>query len=63
MKSNENNENNDINYNDYIEYIDDRKFNDFRYLINSAKLEKLGWKPKINFEEGLKRTIESFIWK
>lgn len=57
------NVNNQINYNDYIEYIDDRKFNDFRYLINSAKLEKLGWKPKINFEEGLKRTIESFIGK
>jgi dTDP-glucose 4,6-dehydratase len=44
----------------YIEYIPDRNFNDFRYLINSEKLEKLGWKPKIDFEEGLKRTIQSF---
>ena len=47
-------------FEDYIEYIPDRNFNDFRYLINSEKLEKLGWNPKINFEEGIKRTIQSF---
>ena len=47
-------------FEDYIEYIPDRNFNDFRYLINSNKLEKLGWSPKINFEEGIKRTIQSF---
>jgi dTDP-glucose 4,6-dehydratase len=44
----------------YVNYIDDRKFNDYRYLINSNKLEKLGWKNKINFEEGLNKTIEYF---
>ena len=47
-------------FDDYVEYIPDRNFNDFRYLINSEKLEKLGWSPKINFEEGIKRTIQSF---
>lgn len=47
-------------FEDYIEYIPDRNFNDFRYLINSDKLKKLGWSPKINFEEGIKRTIQSF---
>jgi dTDP-glucose 4,6-dehydratase len=47
-------------FEDHIVYIPDRNFNDFRYLINSEKLEKLGWTPKINFEEGLKRTIQSF---
>ena len=46
-------------FEDYIEYIPDRNFNDFRYLINSEKLDKLGWTPKINFEEGIKRTIQS----
>ncbi len=51
---------NSENFEDHIEYIQDRNFNDFRYLINSEKLEKLGWLPKINFEEGLKRTIQSF---
>lgn len=48
------------NYDEYINYVEDRNFNDFRYLINSAKLELLGWKPRIDFEEGLKRTIQSF---
>lgn len=47
-------------FEDYIEYIPDRNFNDFRYLINSEKLEKLGWSPKIKFEEGIKKTIKSF---
>lgn len=47
-------------YKEYIENVEDRKFNDFRYLITSSKLEKLGWKPKIIFEDGIKRTIEYF---
>lgn len=28
---------------DYIEYVQDRPFNDSRYLINSDKLKSLGW--------------------
>lgn len=47
-------------YKEYIQYVEDRKFNDFRYLITSSKLEKLGWKPKIVFEDGMKRTIDYF---
>ena len=48
------------NYSEHIEYVKDRNFNDFRYLINSNKLEKLGWKANIEFEEGLQKTIEYF---
>lgn len=51
---------NSVKSEQYIEFIPDRNFNDFRYLINSEKLEKLGWSPIINFEEGIKRTIQSF---
>lgn len=41
-----------------IEYVEDRKGHDLRYAIDSSKLQKeLGWKPKHNFEEGLKSTI------
>ena len=47
-------------YDDYIKYIPDRNFNDFRYLINSNKLKKLGWSTKVNFEEGLEETIKYF---
>jgi len=42
-----------------IEYVEDRKGHDFRYAINSSKIKKeLNWEPQVNFEEGLKKTIE-----
>lgn len=37
-------------------FVADRNFNDQRYLISSAKIEGLGWKPRTPFSEGLKRT-------
>ena len=44
--------------NNMIKYVPDRKFNDLRYTINSTKLHKLGWKEEMNWEEGLKSTVE-----
>jgi len=41
-----------------IKYVPDRKFNDLRYTINSSKLHKLGWKEEMNWEEGLKITVD-----
>lgn len=42
-----------------IEYVQDRLGHDFRYAIDSSKIQnELGWKPKINFEEGLKQTLK-----
>jgi GDP-L-fucose synthase len=32
-----------------------------RKVVSSKKLNKLGWKPKINFNKGLKITIEDFL--
>lgn len=40
------------------EFIQDRCFNDQRYFIQADKLESLGWKRQISFEDGLKKTIE-----
>ena len=48
------------NSDEHIEYIKDRNFNDFRYLINSNKLEKLGWKPKSDFNIELEKKIKYF---
>jgi len=45
-------------HDDYIKYYPDRKFNDLRYTITSAKLEKLGWKEQMTWEKGLKETVE-----
>jgi dTDP-glucose 4,6-dehydratase len=42
-----------------IEYVEDRKGHDFRYAIDDRKIRtELDWQPQVNFEEGLKRTID-----
>ena len=41
-----------------LEYIPDRRYNDRQYRILSSKIEKLGWKPVIEFAEGLKKVIK-----
>ena len=41
-----------------ITYVTDRKGHDLRYAIDPTKIEtELGWKPKYNFESGIKETI------
>jgi|SaaInlStandDraft_6_1057023.scaffolds.fasta_scaffold01732_5 dTDP-glucose 4,6-dehydratase len=47
-------------YNNYIEYIEDRPFNDCRYLISNEKLKDLEWKQTINFDEGLEKVINYY---
>jgi len=41
-----------------IKYVDDRRGHDWRYAIDSSKIKKLGWKPIIEFNEGLRKTID-----
>ena len=41
-----------------VVHVKDRAFNDRRYYIGSDKLSQLGWKERVGWEEGLKRTIE-----
>lgn len=40
----------------HIEFVQDRAFNDRRYGVDCSKLESLGWKPRMGFEEGLRKT-------
>lgn len=47
-----------IDRNEKIYYVENRCFNDQRYTLNTNKLNELGWKPEIIFEEGLKKTIK-----
>ena len=42
----------------WITHIEDRNFNDSRYWIKSEPLARLGWRQKVDFEDGLERTIE-----
>jgi len=44
---------------DIIEYVGDRPGHDKRYSINAEKIQKeIGWKPKYEFEQALKITVE-----
>jgi dTDP-glucose 4,6-dehydratase len=41
-----------------IQFVPDRPGHDWRYSIDSSAIRKLGWEPKVNFEEGLGKTVE-----
>lgn len=38
--------------------VEDRPFNDTRYFISNEKCQSLGWSPQIDFEQGLRLTID-----
>jgi len=43
-------------------YVEDRPGHDYRYAVNSKKIEnELGWQPKYSFETGMKETIDWYI--
>lgn len=45
-----------------IKKVADRLGHDFRYAIDPTKIEtELGWTPQINFDDGLKETVEWYI--
>ena len=45
-------------YRDLMTYVDDRLGHDFRYALDTKKINDLGWQPKIPFSDGLLDTIE-----
>jgi dTDP-glucose 4,6-dehydratase len=45
-----------------ITFVKDRPGHDLRYAIDATKLNKeLGWKPSLQFEEGLEKTVDWYI--
>ncbi len=45
-----------------ITYVTDRAGHDHRYAIDATKIEKdLGWKPSLQFKEGLGKTIDWYL--
>lgn len=45
-----------------ITYVRDRAGHDLRYAIDATKLSKeLGWKPSLEFEEGLRKTVKWYL--
>lgn len=44
------------------EFVNDRLGHDIRYSLDSGKIKKaLGWKPKVNFSEGIKLTVNWYL--
>jgi dTDP-glucose 4,6-dehydratase len=48
----------DKEFNTCIKNVEDRLFNDFRYCVDSSRLNNLDWCPITTFETGLEKTIE-----
>ena len=47
---------------DLIEFVEDRPGHDFRYSMDSQKIKKeLNWQTKVNFEEGIKKTVNWYL--
>ncbi|MEI6297442.1 MAG: dTDP-glucose 4,6-dehydratase, partial [bacterium] len=45
-----------------ITYVKDRAGHDLRYAIDSSKIQKeLGWKPSLQFAEGLEKTVDWYL--
>ncbi|HNA59241.1 MAG TPA: GDP-mannose 4,6-dehydratase, partial [Chitinophagales bacterium] len=45
-----------------ITYVTDRPGHDMRYAIDAQKLNReLGWKPSVDFEQGLEKTVEWYL--
>lgn len=45
-----------------IRHVEDRAGHDFRYAIDTTRVEhELGWKPEMDFETGLRATIDWYL--
>ncbi len=45
-----------------ITFVTDRAGHDFRYAIDSTKLQsELGWKPEVKFDEGFEQTVDWYL--
>lgn len=45
-----------------ITYVTDRPGHDLRYAIDASRLnQELGWKPSLQFEEGLEKTVDWYL--
>ena len=45
-----------------IQFVTDRAGHDLRYAIDSTKImSELGWKPSLQFEEGLEKTVDWYL--
>jgi dTDP-D-glucose 4,6-dehydratase len=51
----------DINPDDWIEHVEDRAFNDSRYMIDSTKLNDLIWQANLDFDTLLREMVKWYF--
>lgn len=44
-----------------IRHVPDRPGHDWRYALDSSKMQALGWRPRVPFEQGLQETISFYL--
>ncbi|MDQ6933614.1 MAG: dTDP-glucose 4,6-dehydratase [Candidatus Eremiobacteraeota bacterium] len=45
-------------FDSHVRYVSDREGHDRRYALDGRKIGRLGWQPKIPFEQGLSATVQ-----
>jgi dTDP-glucose 4,6-dehydratase len=45
----------------YIDFVEDRLGHDRRYSVNCSKIENLGYKPNVAFDNNLKSTLDWYL--
>jgi dTDP-glucose 4,6-dehydratase len=51
-----------VSHRTQIQFVTDRPGHDFRYAIDPSKLEgELGWRPRVRFVEGIRRTVDWYL--
>jgi len=48
---------------DFIDFVEDRPGHDFRYCLDSSKVNKLDWEPQVDFATGIKDTVQWYTNK
>jgi len=41
-----------------VRHVEDRAGHDRRYAVNCDKARRLGWEPRVTFEQGLPATVQ-----
>ncbi len=44
-----------------IRHVPDRPGHDWRYALDSSKMQALGWRPQVSFEQGLQETVAFYL--
>jgi dTDP-glucose 4,6-dehydratase len=44
-----------------IEFVEDRPGHDFRYSLNTERIQELGWVPECGFEGAMRETMKWYM--